>query len=286
MVNLNFSEQWVRKFEKEYEQCYITSSVGDEELDTEAEFEALLKQHQYKENLTEDYASKKFDASIPQHRLLDTTTVRNKVKLNHRKSFQEKKNNLLKTTSSTNRENSVLSYNAASPKLSSNLTNSARNSKVTKKVCLNDEVSQTKGSLIKNESSCDQNEYEDVKVFKKRTKKKKQGIKEPEIFVSSVKNVEVKYSPEGDDTKMAKLWRDSTTETIPELEVDHKEVARPESVSVSPKAPFERFQTCLFSLFTLCVPWSCMKRVYWKSNTKKQDNFSTISRRNSRSRRP
>ena len=68
----------MRKFEKEYEECYISSSAGDDPLDTEAEFEALLKEHQFKENLAENYASKKFDA-IPQHTLLDSSAVRNKV---------------------------------------------------------------------------------------------------------------------------------------------------------------------------------------------------------------
>ena len=244
----------MRKFEKEYEECYISSSAGDDPLDTEAEFEALLKEHQFKENLAENYASKKFDA-IPQHTLLDSSAVRNKVSLNHRKSFHEKKNDLLKTTS-------ILSHNAASPKLSNNLTNSARNSRVTKKLCLNDSslVSESRGSFPRNESSCDQNEYEDVKVFKKRTKKKNLK-KDPEIFVSSVENIEVKYSPGEKETKSVAPVADKSP--------------------VSPKAPFERFQNGLFSLFTLCVPWSCMKRVYWKSTPSKQDSLSTARRRDS-----
>ena len=34
------------------------------------------------------------------------------------------------------------------------------------------------------------------------------------------------------------------------------------------KKPFESFQNCLFSIFTSCVAWSCMRRVYWRQNSK------------------
>ena len=255
----------MRKFEAEYEECYLSVTQGQDGADTEAEFEALLKQHQHSENLEEKYASKKFDASVPRHTLLDTSTARNKVRRNPRQSYREKTTNTLIENSSCSRSRSQ--YNAAnsgSPKLSNNLTNTARSSKVTRKVCLNDQTfsSEPPGSL-----SSDQNQYEDVQVFRKRTKKKN-PLQEAEMFVSEVKNISIKYSNHED-----------TLREICPAKKDKENVEKP----IGSKAPFERFQNCLFSLFTCCIPWTCMKKVYWKSHSRKQDDFSTISRRNRRS---
>ena len=255
----------MRKFEAEYEECYLSVTQGQDGADTEAEFEALLKQHQHSENLEEKYASKKFDASVPRHTLLDTSTARNKVRRNPRQSYREKTTNTL--IENTTRRSQYNAANSGSPKLSNNLTNTARSSKVTRKVCLNDQTfsSEPPGSL-----SSDQNQYEDVQVFRKRTKKKN-PLQEPEMFVSEVKNISVKYAnPE-----------DTLREIFPAQK--DKESSDKTVVAVAPKAPFERFQNCLFSLFTCCIPWTCMKKVYWKSHNRKQEDFSSISRRNRRS---
>ena len=257
LISSSFTEHWVRKFEAEYEECYLRVTQGQEGPDTEAEFDSLLKQHhhQSREDLAENYATQRLDASVPRHTLLDTRTAKNKVRVNHRQSYREKTTNTLS-------ENSIGSHNAAnsgSPKLSNNLTNTARSSKVTRKVCLNDQTFLSEPPVT---LSSDQNQYEDVQVFKKRTKKKNQP-REAEMFVSEVKNTSVKYSPGEEDL------RDISTGKTNE--------------KIHSKAPFERFQNCLFSLFTCCIPWSCMKKVYWKSHNRKHDDFSSISRRSRRS---
>jgi len=248
-------EHWVRKFEAEYEECYLSVTQGQDVADTDAEFESLVKQHQYKENLEEKYATKKFDASVPQHTLLDTSTARNKVRLNPRQSHREKTTNTLIETSIRSQHNAA---NSGSPKLSNNLTNTARSSKVTRKLCLNDQTFPSEPPVT---SSSDQNQYEDVQVFKKRTKKKN-PLHEAEMFVSEVKNISVKYSNQ-EEICPAKGGQ--------KADIDTK------------KAPFERFQNCLFSLFTCCIPWTCMKKVYWKSHDRNQEDFSSISRRKRRS---
>ena len=257
LISSSFTEHWVRKFEAEYEECYLSVTQGQDGADTEAEFESLLAQHQYKENLEERYASRKFDASVPRHTLLDTRTARNKVSLNPRQSYREK------TTNPLIENNNRSQHDAAkpgSPKLSNNLTNTARSSKVTRKVCLNDQTFPSEPPVT---SSSDQNQYEDVQVFRKRTKKKNPH-QEAEMFVSEVKNISVKYCHQ-EEICPAKASQ--------KVDIDSK------------KAPFERFQNCLFSLFTCCIPWTCMKKVYWKSHTRKQDSYSSISRRSSKPRR-
>jgi len=55
--------------------------------------------------------------------------------------------------------------------------------------------------------------------------------------------------------------------------------------STGPKAPFEKFQNCLFSTFTMCAPWCIMKKVYWKRDTTSEEIFAVNVRRNSRVRR-
>ena len=204
---------------------------------------------------------------MPQHTLLDTSAARNKVRRNQRQSYRVKTTNSLIENNSASSGSQHNAANSGSPKLSNNLTNTARSSKVTKKVCLNDKtfLSQPPGSL-----SSDQNQYEDVQVFRKRTKKKN-PLQEPEMFVSEVKNISVKYSnPEDTPREICPAQKD-------------KESSDKTVVAVAPKAPFERFQNCLFSLFTCCIPWTCMKKVYWKSHNRKQEDFSSISRRNRRS---
>ena len=261
----SFTEHWVRKFEAEYEECYLSVAQGQDGADTEAEFEALLKQHQHRERLEEKFATNKFDASVPRHTLLDTSAARNKVRRNPRQSYREKTTNTLAEDSPSRSQHQAV--NSGSPKLSNNLTNTARSSKVTRKVCLNDKtfLCQPPASL-----SSDQNQYEDVQVFRKRTKKKN-PLQEVEMFVSEVRNTSVKYSnPEDTFREICPAQRD-------------KESGDKTVVAVATKAPFERFQNCLFSLFTCCIPWTCMKKVYWKSHNRKQEDFSSISRRNRRS---
>ena len=206
--------------------------------------------------MDENYATQKLDASVPPHTLLDTRTARNKVRLNHRQSYREKTTNTLSENSIGSQHNAA---NSGSPKLSNNLTNTARSSKVTRKVCLNDQTFLSEPPVT---LSSDQNQYEDVRVFKKRTKKKNPP-REAETFVSEVRNISVKYCPG-------------------EEELQDRSKARAEE-KIHNKAPFEKFQNCLFSLFTCCIPWSCMKKVYWKSHYRKHDDFSSISRRNRRS---
>ena len=73
MISSSFTEHWVRKFEAEYEECYLRVTQGQEGSDTEAEFDSLMKQHhhQSREEMAENYATQKLDASVPRHTLLD-----------------------------------------------------------------------------------------------------------------------------------------------------------------------------------------------------------------------
>ena len=78
------------KFENDYELYYKNSSADilDNINDVEAAFEALHQQVETEYQL--QYATRKFDKSVPQHFLLDSSIAKNKCKLNHRKSFKEK----------------------------------------------------------------------------------------------------------------------------------------------------------------------------------------------------
>ena len=79
-------EHWVNKFEDEYEVYYKDSSEEKQEdlSDIEAQFEVLHKE------VEDEYATKKFNSSVPQHTLLDSSLAKGKVKLNHKKSFSSK----------------------------------------------------------------------------------------------------------------------------------------------------------------------------------------------------
>jgi len=51
------------------------------------------------------------------------------------------------------------------------------------------------------------------------------------------------------------------------------------------RTPFENLQRRLFSLFTTLVPWSCMKRVYWKRDRKSEALYERTTRMNAKSRK-
>ena len=55
-----------------------------------------------------------------------------------------------------------------------------------------------------------------------------------------------------------------------------------QDINTKEMRPFESFQNCLFSVFTSCVPWSCMRRIYWRKDRKGDEVFQKTVRRNSR----
>lgn len=130
-----------------------------------------------------------------------------------------------------------------------------------------------------------QNEYEDIRVFQKRKKKKKapEDNRGKEIENDTIQPVEAKISLTEGKGKTEVLEVEIPTRS-PALgtKQEHDKFVREEKTDRKEKRPFESFQNCLFSLYTACVPWSCVRRVYWKQDHTSEEIFTKTSRRNSR----
>jgi len=369
-------EHWVSKFEDEYEVYYKDSSEEKQEdlTDIEAQFEALHKE------VEDEYATKKFNSSVPQHTLLDSSLAKGKVKLSHKKSFSSKNIDAkaLRIQSDqinfSQKEEEIYPVGKnpfdeedspfGSPRvglrvLSSNIARDIKHPKHPKPAkhiadpfILGKEPSVTVSKPLKNTSekiqkhpaaffpiahltkderisliekqknlnniesnyqSSEQNNYEDVKVFKKRTKKKKKIISEIVVVKAEVneakdtnrdsvsnkeeKQKDLKAPPVTTDTLVQKrtvtepktqLKKDLKELFIAEKDIKQNDVVfdkeEPKQRVKGPKKPFESFQNCLFTTFTACVPWCMMKQVYWKKDRKSEELFTVTARRNSRSR--
>jgi len=362
-------EHWVNKFEDEYEVYYKDSSEEKQEdlSDIEAQFEALHKQ------VEEEYATRKFNSSVPQHTLLDSTIAKQKVKLSHKKSFSSKVSKNVNDKTSTEAKQ-VDDYPAGknpfeeedsgcgSPRIgvrtqSSNIARDIKHPKPThqtvaesfilgtepivtntggcdknitekiqsqqdffpvthltekeKKILIEKEKNRNRIDT-KNQTS-DQNDYEDVNVFKKRTKKKKKKSDPVQLLVEAKANdiENIQKTNKMEDNKKGQtesvIKADDILPTISKKELDKKEVSTSQGVDQKgdnpkedsnttlekeqqkpklkgPKKPFESFQNCLFATFTACVPWCMMKQVYWKKDRKSEELFTITARRNSRTR--
>lgn len=317
-------ENWVNTFENEYDIYYKHSSEEKQEdlSDAEIQFEALHKE------VEDEYATKKFNSLVPQHKLLDSTIAKDKLKLSHKKSFRE---NLKKTSKDPNLQNDemiksfhhqpekmnppckypavknpfeiknsprngkkILSSNVArenkqnpseqlllgkGPSNSSIQINKSNISKETELANSNNEegiptkhlTQEEKLNLTEihsNKPVIENNEYEDIKVFKKRTKKKNKKVPILETIANEPNISCMDQMKQEEKDKNKKLVN----------EVKHKLNAD------GPSKPFETFQNCLFATFTTCVPWCIMKKIYWKKDMKSEELFTVTSRRNSRTR--
>ena len=287
------SDQWVSKFEREYDElCYKDSvsleATSDTEEDVEAVFEELHRRVEAEQQL--EYASRKFDSCVPAHTLLDNGASRNKARLNHRKSFREKRNGDEKSprtvcnarSTNTVRESSSRSQKQVSEEMKDKRNNSLVLSKDAE-VCANQSF------LTIAIKPSQQNEYEDIRVFQKRKKKKK----DPKVNCTSNKIELERIKP----VKSCLAVKDTIEKTVnplaaeiqtesPVLRTKKKQntYEMGEKNQSKEKRPFESFQNCLFSLYTACVPWSCVRRVYWKQDHRSEDIFTKTSRRNSRAR--
>lgn len=268
--------------------------------------------HPYFKKQNINLARRKFDSCIPQHSLLNTGVSRNKVRPSHRKSFRDKsiKEEARRLKCSEDRKE------AASPKMvcvQARSTNTARESSQPQKQVLVEvedkrnnsldlskvaEVCARQSFLTIATKPSQQNEYEDIRVFQKRKKKKinkpeedtKQkdanlekidfGLqrsvidlkeKNPEVPIR-INQCEATWSP-------ATEARKGDSCTLQKLSGEMVEKTRRKD-----KRPFESFQNLLFSVFTSCVPWSCMRKVYWRRD-QSEDTFTKTSRRNSQARR-
>ena len=156
----------------------------------------------------------------------------------------------------------------------------------------------------KKQEPAPQNEYEDVRVFKKRTKKKNREFKEDNASAVTQINYHEKVDQndkipdniheqnEIDDVrKDQSIYNSQCSENKTRLSrnfpkkpnTDEKPITTDEKPS-SDKKPFESFQNCLFSLFTSCVPWSCMRRIYWRRD-RRDEYFPNSSRSRSTKKR-
>ena len=289
-------DQWVSKFEREYELCYKASvspgqAPGDlEDEDVEALFEELHRRTEAEQLL--EYASRKFDRCVPRHALLDTGVSRSKARLNHRKSFRERRDN----------DPAAKFNDETSPKMDCNArsTNTARESSCLQKQVSVEMKDKRNNSLVLREDAevcanqsflttpikpSQQNEYEDIRVFQKRKKKKKapEENRSKEIENDKIQPVEAKISPTEvkEKTEVFEV-ENPTTLPVSETKKEPAKFVREEKTHRKEKRPFESFQNCLFSLYTACVPWSCVRRVYWKQDHRSEEIFTKTSRRNSR----
>ena len=300
MLTMCFSDQWVSKFEREYELCYKDSvcldlASGDTEEDVEAVFEELHRRVEAEQLM--EYASRKFDSCVPSHTLLDNGASRNKARLNHRKSFREQRKSdsskfsdeksVAKMDCKARSTNTVRESSSRSQKqVSEEMKDKRNNSLVLSKDA---EVCANQSFLTIAIKPSQQNEYEDIRVFQKRKKKKKDpkvNCTSNKIELERITPVESYLAVTDTKEKTGNPFNEEIQSGSPALRTKKKQnnCEEGEKKQSKEKRPFESFQNCLFTLYTACVPWSCMRRVYWKQNQRSEEIFTKTSRRNSRAR--
>jgi len=346
-------ENWVHRFEKEFDDHQTNSASKISEDYIEAQFQALHAE------LTSDYASRKLDSCVPPSQILDSSHAKDKLKLRKGKQQQTKqeqieanansfvspklgnrqqasnvtRNQLTKPTQDSNkgfslgREPNV--YHRAEPsKTTSSIARSFGN-QVAKSSDANGEMKNTSlasqlvqrftdslerrkkvdpkaakspttpTSKTEQESSVEatekENLYEEIPTYSQvlKTPRKKAKPRAPnpddyeDISVQSLLTKEPCESPTEADHRPVPV-PDPVPVTVPvpataaALDEDTGAVPRKRKVLGPAKAPFERFQNCLFSTFTACAPWCLMRKVYWKKEKYSEELFAVTSRRNSR----
>ena len=291
------------KFENEYELYYKKAAAEDDieaDDDVEEAFEALHRAAEAEQQLL--YASRKFDTAVPRHALLDTSLNKNKSRPGHRQAARERGRQQVEEKKPVKVENSnmkigttIVSTNAAREWAFKQKENSPRNKKKVFHLGIDPDVIKPSENILtlQKQKIPQLNEYEDIRVFQKRKKKKKNSNVDTSESVDQKSDFHNKETAKRDEAiPIVTVNIDST------LNEDHsilssndvangsnslkKTVNTREIKSDEEKKPFESFQNCLFTIFTSCVPWSCMRRVYWRKEHRSEDIFTKTSRRNSR----
>ena len=271
------------KFENEYELYYKRAAADDDiEADdgVEEAFEALHRAAEAEQQLL--YASRKFDTAVPRHALLDTSLNKNKSRPGHRQSARERGRQQVEERKPVTEENSnmkigttIVSTNAA--REFRQKEKSPRNKKKVFNLGIEPDVIKSSENIltVQKQKFPQLNEYEDIRVFQKRKKKKNYSNVDTSESVDQKSNFHNKEKMNRDEAivEVANV-SNSLKKTI--------DTRNMKSKSDEEKKPFESFQNCLFTIFTSCVPWSCMRRVYWRKEHKSEDIFTKTSRRNSR----
>ena len=271
------------KFENEYELYYKRAAADDDiEADdgVEEAFEALHRAAEAEQQLL--YASRKFDTAVPRHALLDTSLNKNKSRPGHRQSARERGRQQVEERKPVTEENSnmkigttIVSTNAA--REFRQKEKSPRNKKKVFNLGIEPDVIKPSENIltVQKQKFPQSNEYEDIRVFQKRKKKKNYSNVDTSESIDQKSNFHNKEKMNRDEAivEVANV-SNSLKKTI--------DTRNMKSKSDEEKKPFESFQNCLFTIFTSCVPWSCMRRVYWRKEHKSEDIFTKTSRRNSR----
>ena len=287
------------KFENEYELYYKRAAADDGiEADdgVEEAFEALHRAAEAEQQLL--YASRKFDTAVPRHALLDTSLNKNKSRPGHRQSARERGRQQVEERKPVKEENSnmkigttILSTNAA--REFRQKEKSPRNKKKVFNLGIEPDVIKPSENIltVQKQKFPQLNEYEDIRVFQKRKKKKNysnvdtsESVDQKSHFHNKEKMIIDEAIPVG-SVNIASNEDHSILNSNEVANVSNnlkKTINLREVKSNEEKKPFESFQNCLFTIFTSCVPWSCMRRVYWRKEHKSEDIFTKTSRRNSR----
>ena len=289
------------KFENEYELYYKRAAADDGiEADdgVEEAFEALHRAAEAEQQLL--YASRKFDTAVPRHALLDTSLNKNKSRPGHRQSARERGKQQVEKRKPVKVEHSnmkigttIVSTNAA--REFRQKENSPRNKKKVFNLGIEPDVIKPSENIltVQKQKFPQSNEYEDIRVFQKRKKKKNYSNVDTSESVDQKSNFHNKEKMNRDETMPVGSVNINIASNEDHSILNSNEVANVsnnlkktinlrEVKSDEEKKPFESFQNCLFTIFTSCVPWSCMRRVYWRKEHKSEDIFTKTSRRNSR----
>ena len=287
------------KFENEYELYYKRAAADDGiEADdgVEEAFEALHRAAEAEQQLL--YASRKFDTAVPRHALLDTSLNKNKSRPGHRQSARERGRQQVEERKPVKEENSnmkigttIVSTNAA--REFRQKEKSPRNKKKVFNLGIEPDVIKPSENIltVQKQKFPQSNEYEDIRVFQKRKKKKNysnvdtsESVDQKSNFHNKEKMIRDEAIPVG-SVNIASNEDHSILNSNEVANVSNdlkKTINLREVKSNEEKKPFESFQNCLFTIFTSCVPWSCMRRVYWRREHRSEDIFTKTSRRNSR----
>ena len=291
------------KFENEYE-LYYKKAAADDDIEAddgvEEAFEALHRAAEAEQQLL--YASRKFDTAVPRHALLDTSLNKNKSRPGHRQAARERGRQQVEEKKPVKVENSnmkigskILSTNAAREWSFKQKETSPSNPKKVFLLGIEPEVTRaSKNILAENKQTLSQlNEYEDIRVFQKRKKRKSKNVDTSEsVDQKSVSHKEEKLFTKREEVipiaSVNDVSNDDNSNLKSNEEANYSKNRRKtiKTQKIIPdgeeKKPFESFQNCLFTIFTSCVPWSCMRRVYWRREHRSEDIFTKTSRRNSR----
>lgn len=306
-------ESWVDRFE-----LYHTEAATAN-MDVDAQFEALHREFE------SEYATSKFDSSIPLHTPLDSTAAKHKVTLAKKKSFSSSNRPSLPSMSPLSKDPPSMSPLSMDPPSMSPVSISPL-SKAPPSMSPAPKDLPTTGAPFSYLTSPRQRQSQASNIARnlKQQEEQSQTIvlgKEPDVeqsapipapthtrfpFLRHITDsldrrarTPVSAPPDSQYEEIAiskgrktetKLCKEERSECGVQTRIETQTPQQTKTQTQDkrdpgPSKPFERLHDCLFHAFTACVPWWLMRKVYWKREQQSEQKFVASARRSSQTRR-